>query len=112
MSIIDSIKVYVKTKEGFGWPEDADEFTPGAADSKVLPSAASTTGGAAVVSAGSGGAGDGLNMQPLPLTAIDRLLASALEVLDGLFATQQQSNQQQDLVSLGLYLDIVFRLYY
>ena len=40
----------------------------------------------------------GGSQAPVPLTAMDRLLASALEVLDGMFATQPQQ-QQQELVS-------------
>ena len=88
--MIDSIKVYVKTKEAFSWPEDSEDFTP--ADSKASAQASST---ATVVSPGTNI--EGGSLQPVPLTAIDRLLASALEVLDGMFATQQQQ-QQQELV--------------
>jgi E3 ubiquitin-protein ligase UBR4 len=51
VTMIDSIKVYVKTKEAFGWPEDAEDF---AADAK-LPSQVSSTGSAVINTGGMDG---------------------------------------------------------
>ena len=109
---MDSIKVYVKTKEGFGWPEDTEDFAGSSSDSKSSSSTNATVGGpsqtssaagninnstsivAASAAAGTSTGGVGSLAEtnvalPMPLTAIDRMLASALEVLDGIFATQQ-----------------------
>lgn len=38
--MVDSIKVFTKTKEAFGWPEEPDEFTEQSAP-KSAPSVAS-----------------------------------------------------------------------
>jgi len=95
--MVDSIKVYVKTKEGFGWPEDAEDFAGGTgSEGTKVPSTQLSSGGASMSSGGA--AGDGVGLLPAPLTPVDRLLASALEVLDGMFATQQA---QQEVVSAG-----------
>ncbi|CAB4062605.1 UBR4 [Lepeophtheirus salmonis] len=63
VSIIDSIQVYGKTKEAFGWPEDVEESS----STNQEPS-------------------DLMDAQPLPLTPLDKLIASILELLEGCFA--------------------------
>ncbi|XP_074655636.1 E3 ubiquitin-protein ligase UBR4-like [Tubulanus polymorphus] len=78
VTIIDSVKLYTKTKEAFGWPEDTDDIPDTGPSKSVLP----------VVdgSASNGYDPDITSLVPLPLTATDRLLASSLEVLDGCFS--------------------------
>ena len=74
VTIIDSIKVYGKTKEAFGWPDDPPDDFPSAAGA-VLPSSTSASPAnesEAIVSS-----------PPVPLTSLDKLVASALEVLEG-----------------------------
>lgn len=35
VTMVDSIKIYGKTKDSFGWPEETDEAIPAAASGKV-----------------------------------------------------------------------------
>ncbi|XP_069121893.1 E3 ubiquitin-protein ligase UBR4-like isoform X2 [Argopecten irradians] len=77
VTMVDSIKVFVKTKEAFGWPEEVDEFPESQAVVKPATSASTMTNNDS----------DSVPSAPLPLTSADRLLGSALEVLDGAFAS-------------------------
>ena len=60
--MLDSVKVYVKTKEAFGWPEETDEFPEASAlkTATPVPALASSTESDAVPSA------------PLPMTSADK----------------------------------------
>ncbi|XP_052093919.1 E3 ubiquitin-protein ligase UBR4-like [Mytilus californianus] len=82
VTMVDSIKVYVKTKESFGWPEETDEF-PESSVSKVLQQQ-----GVVTVTES-----ETVSFAPLPLTCADRLLGSALEVLDGAFVNTSASDK-------------------
>ena len=42
VTMVDSIKVFTKTKEAFGWPEEPDEFTE-RPKAKVTPPVTATT---------------------------------------------------------------------
>ncbi|XP_077538894.1 E3 ubiquitin-protein ligase-like protein poe isoform X3 [Haemaphysalis longicornis] len=75
VTMVDSVKVYGKSKEAFGWPEESDEFT-----TNVGIAAPSNTGAVAVIDP------DGISSTPLPLTALDRLTKSCLEMLDDCFS--------------------------
>ncbi|XP_060554667.1 E3 ubiquitin-protein ligase UBR4-like, partial [Ruditapes philippinarum] len=79
VTMVDSIKVFTKTKEAFGWPEEPDEFTEQSAP-KPTPSVVSalpnTSEMDTVTSA----------LAYMPLTSADKLLSSSLEVLDGAFS--------------------------
>ncbi len=59
--MIDSVKVYVKTKESFGWPEETDEF-PETMAPKV----------AASIPTVSSSESDPVQAVPLPLTTADK----------------------------------------
>lgn len=63
VTMIDSIKIYVKTKESFGWPEESDEF-PESSVTKALqqPGVVTVTESETV------------SFAPLPLTCADRLV--------------------------------------
>lgn len=64
VTMIDSIKIYVKTKEAFGWPEDQEDFPePPSGKLAVPPSGSGGLTGLDV---------DSNNMMPLPLTSVDR----------------------------------------
>ncbi|KAK7478490.1 hypothetical protein BaRGS_00030249, partial [Batillaria attramentaria] len=78
VTMVDSVKVYIKTKEAFGWPEEPDEFPDPPVSSKVTSSSAGII---------SNSENDATPSQPIPMTTADRLLGSGLEVLDGAFAT-------------------------
>ena len=64
VTMLDSVKVYVKTKEQFGWPEDeSEEFQTAEGVNKASPSASASS--SAYVS-------DVAMLAPLPLTSVDR----------------------------------------
>lgn len=68
--MVDSIKVYVKTKEAFGWPEDSEDFPEPTAQSKPAP-VASTSNGLNTVEP------DTNVCLPIPITSMDRYFASS-----------------------------------
>jgi E3 ubiquitin-protein ligase UBR4 len=76
VTMVDFIKVFVKSKESFGWPEEPDEFLDSQTQKSLTSSGGMAMGETEVVP----------SVAPLPLTSADRLLGSALEVLDGAFA--------------------------
>lgn len=76
VTMVDFIKVFVKTKESFGWPEEPDEFLESQTQKSLTSSGGMNSADSEVVPSAT----------PLPLTSADRLLGSALEVLDGAFA--------------------------
>ncbi|BFZ02848.1 hypothetical protein BsWGS_05885 [Bradybaena similaris] len=88
ITMVDSVKVYVKTKEAFGWPEEPEDFPEPA-----------TSSAAKLVNPSNGvplSEFDNVPAVPLPMTAADRLLGSALEVLDGAFVvTSPQDERDQ-----------------
>ena len=63
ITMFDSVKVYVKTKEAFGWPEEPDEFPEPSVPSKVTP----PSGGIAMAAES-----DAAPSQPIPMTNADR----------------------------------------
>ncbi|XP_033099816.1 E3 ubiquitin-protein ligase UBR4-like [Anneissia japonica] len=73
VTMVDSIKVYGKTKESFGWPDDPPEDFPATTGQPPPASAAATPTNDNEV----------LASPPLPLTPLDKLVASSVEVLDG-----------------------------
>ncbi|KAL4218587.1 perineurial glial growth [Mactra antiquata] len=79
VTMVDSIKVFTKTKESFGWPEEPEEFNE-QATVKQTASTASSSGNGTENETGP------VSMTTMPLTLSDRLLSSALEVLDGAFS--------------------------
>ncbi|KAK7862494.1 hypothetical protein R5R35_005919 [Gryllus longicercus] len=71
VTMIDSIKVYGKTKDAFGWPEETEDMTTGSS----VP--ATTTTGT--------GTDTDVAVQPVQLTSLEKMVAGILEVLDGCF---------------------------
>lgn len=65
--MLDSTKVYVKTKEQFGWPEDNEDF-PEASVTAAKQSQTTSTG----VNGTSSNDTDSSVSVALPLTAMDR----------------------------------------
>ena len=63
--MVDSIKIYMKTKETFGWPEDTEDFPEPSAQSKPAP-IASTSNGSNTLEA------DANICTPIPITSMDR----------------------------------------
>ena len=83
VTMVDSIKVYVKTKESFGWPEETDEFPESSITKNLQQQGVITVTESETVS-----------FAPLPLTCADRLLGSALEVLDGAFVNTGSNEKE------------------
>ena len=63
--MVDSIKIYVKTKESFGWPEDSEDFPEPSTQSKPAPVASASNGLNAMDS-------DTSICMPIPITSMDR----------------------------------------
>ncbi|XP_076048949.1 E3 ubiquitin-protein ligase-like protein poe isoform X2 [Oratosquilla oratoria] len=76
VTMVDSVKIYGKTKDDFGWPEEPEDF-PSTVNGNGNSN--NTTGCTDTVSVG------GVSSAPQPLTHMDRLVAAALETLDGYF---------------------------
>lgn len=70
ITMVDSVKVYVKTKEAFGWPEEPDDFPEPAATS--TSKLVNTSNGVAVAEA------DSTPAAPLPMTVADRCVLCAV----------------------------------
>lgn len=94
VTMVDSIVVYSKTKENFNWYEEqAEEF----------PSTPTTT--AATTSASSGPSADSEPMSPppVPMTSLDKILSSSLEVLEGVvnLVSYQEESHRETVMRLG-----------
>lgn len=63
--MVDSVKVYIKSKESFGWPEDNEDFPESSTGPKLSSGLPSSNG---LVS----GEVEGLSSTPMPLTSVDR----------------------------------------
>ncbi|GFN91871.1 E3 ubiquitin-protein ligase ubr4 [Plakobranchus ocellatus] len=90
ITMVDSVKVYVKTKEVFGWPEEPEDFPEPSAPPAVK--AASTSNGTTTTEA------ENAPATPLPMTVSDKLLSSALEVLDGAFTTAGTQHEDKEVL--------------
>ncbi|WAR30664.1 UBR4-like protein [Mya arenaria] len=87
VTMMDSIKIFTKTKEVFGWPEEPEDFAD-QSSAKPVPSAVAAANESETTLA---------TMATLPLTSADRLLSSALEVLEGAFSAM--SAEEKDSLS-------------
>lgn len=77
VAMLDSIKVYGKSKDAFGWPEESDDNNGGvsaSATSAPIPIPSAAGAGAASASAPDSGSPT--------ITPIDKMITSMLEVLD------------------------------
>ncbi|XP_069598111.1 E3 ubiquitin-protein ligase UBR4 isoform X6 [Ranitomeya imitator] len=89
VTMIDAIKIYGKTKEQFGWPDEPPEEFPSASVSSVCPpnlnqNNGSTDGETAAPPSCNGTVIE--SSDPEPLTILDRLVGSSLEALESCFA--------------------------
>ncbi|XP_071445233.1 E3 ubiquitin-protein ligase UBR4 isoform X2 [Hetaerina americana] len=76
ITMVDSIKVYGKTKEAFGWLEETEE-----GNGSVQNMTAPVTGGGLT----EGEAGLSSSSSSHPLTSLERMTSGVLEVLEGCF---------------------------
>ncbi|GIY36069.1 e3 ubiquitin-protein ligase UBR4 [Caerostris darwini] len=93
VTMVDSVKIFGKTKEAFGWPDDSDDFP--------TQTAAGAIGGPGTEA---GVEVDGIPAAPLPLTPLDRLVSSSLELLDGCFSFGLNSDDKSSLKSSAIEL--------
>ena len=80
VNMIDSVQIWTKTKEAFGWPEDNEEYTSGVSTEGVTEA-------------------EKVQVQPCILTPVDKVVMSALESLDSAFSvceTNTLSEQQYE----------------
>uniref|UniRef100_A0A182FS89 Uncharacterized protein n=2 Tax=Anopheles albimanus TaxID=7167 RepID=A0A182FS89_ANOAL len=93
ITILDSIKIYGKTKDAFGWPEETEDasnggqLNNGAAASQVATATSSGNAGEASTGGNGGGSAgtDGTasaSMDGLYMTSLDRMLSGMLHVLE------------------------------
>ena len=68
ITMVDSVKVYVKTKEVFGWPEEPEDFPEPSAPPAVKATASSNGASAAET--------ENAPAAPLPMTASDKYVPS------------------------------------
>lgn len=86
VTMVDSVKIFGKTKEAFGWPDDSDDFP--------TQNVSGTVGGTGTEA---GVEVDGMSAAPLPLTPLDRLVSSSLELLDGCFSSGLSTDDKTQL---------------
>ena len=88
ITIVDSIKVYGKTKEAFAWPEDHEEYQ----------SAMTSAAGAVVTQPSSAISVVEFDSQQSSqhLSALERLLTRSLDVLDGCFHLSTIPSEPKD----------------
>ncbi|KAG5896473.1 hypothetical protein JTB14_005854 [Gonioctena quinquepunctata] len=73
VTMVDSIKVYGKSKDSFGWPEESDETVP-------------SSGPGVIQHVATGSEGDQNNKNAAQLTKLEKLVVGILESLDGTFS--------------------------
>ncbi|XP_075046927.1 E3 ubiquitin-protein ligase UBR4 isoform X4 [Mixophyes fleayi] len=89
VTMIDAIKIYGKTKEQFGWPDEPPEEFPSASVSSVCPPSLTQGNGSTDGETTTPPSTNGTVIEssdPAPLTILDRLVGSSLEALESCFA--------------------------
>lgn len=79
VTIVDSVKVYSKSKDIFGWPEEADETGGSLVPGTNNPNTSSAT-------VGSEGEGGALSISPVQVSSLEKMVAGALQALEGCFS--------------------------
>ena len=95
VNIIDSVQVYGKSKEIFGWPEDPDEGFLGIGSNA---SATIAGGPAGHISGYNSNNAQQLYRDKCNFGHIDKIITGALEILDGCFAIQAAGSSDESLV--------------
>lgn len=95
VNIVDSVQIYGKTKEIFGWPEDSEEAYSGIGSNTIGTNMGSTSVPGIASNSLNSQIGDS-NIHPFSPT--DRIVTGALEILDGCFAIQAAGSSDESLV--------------
>nr|XP_054369209.1 E3 ubiquitin-protein ligase UBR4 [Mirounga angustirostris] len=102
VTMIDAVKIYGKTKEQFGWPDEPPEEFPSASVSNICPSNLNQSNGTGDSDSGAPATTSG--------TILERLVVSSLEALESCFAVgpiiekERNKNAAQELATLLLSL--------
>ncbi|CAB0040844.1 unnamed protein product, partial [Trichogramma brassicae] len=83
--MVDSIKIYGKTKDAFGWPEESEDIPP----AQGAPTQA-TTGVSSVTDNT-----ENLTVSPTPLPAVDKMVSSVLDVLEYSFTLSNDDSKSE-----------------
>ena len=99
VNIVDSVHIYGKSKESFGWPDDQDEFSGPSTSTAGLPALANASSGH--------DGGDGINSTnssggQMPHGPLDILISVVLDILDGCFTVEASPNNLEEHKSMAL----------
>ncbi|XP_044852020.1 E3 ubiquitin-protein ligase UBR4 isoform X3 [Mauremys mutica] len=89
VTMMDAVKIYGKTKEQFGWPDEPPEDFPAASVSNVCPPNLNQGNGTGDLESAAPAAASGTVLESSEtesLTILDRLVVSSLEALESCFA--------------------------
>ncbi|XP_043276539.1 protein purity of essence isoform X5 [Venturia canescens] len=89
--MVDSIKVYGKTKDAFGWPEEPEEIPAG----QSTPAPA--TAGSSV-----NNENESTLVSPAPLSSVDKMVSSILEVLESSFTLSSNDDSKAALKNTAI----------
>ncbi|XP_055254807.1 E3 ubiquitin-protein ligase UBR4 [Moschus berezovskii] len=113
VTMIDAVKIYGKTKEQFGWPDEPPEEFPSASVSNICPSNLTQSNGTGDSDSAAPATTSGTVLESSEtesLTKLDRLVVSSLEALESCFAVgpiiekERNRNAAQELATLLLSL--------
>ncbi|XP_064028194.1 E3 ubiquitin-protein ligase UBR4 isoform X5 [Pogoniulus pusillus] len=102
VTMMDSIKIYGKTKEQFGWPDEPPEDFPSASVSNVCPPNLNQGNGAGDTESAAPTAASGTVLESSEtesLTTLDRLVVSSLEALESCFAVGPVNEKEKNKVA-------------
>ncbi|XP_068018818.1 LOW QUALITY PROTEIN: E3 ubiquitin-protein ligase UBR4 [Melanerpes formicivorus] len=91
VTMMDSIKIYGKTKEQFGWPDEPPEDFPSASVSNVCPPNLNQGNGTGDAESAAPAAASG--------TVLERLVVSSLEALESCFAVGPVNEKEKNKVA-------------
>lgn len=109
VTMVDSVKVYGKTKESFGWPDDADEQLPATGSNGTLNVQSSQGQMASPVGHPSGYLSKLLIQSPAQLV-LDQLVGGAVSLLDGSLSLQQQMSAPTSSSSRDRFLELATQI--
>ncbi|XP_015606097.1 protein purity of essence isoform X2 [Cephus cinctus] len=89
--MVDSIKVYGKTKDAFGWPEEAEEISAGQSTPAPVATGTATNNEA-----------ENIIPSPAPLSSLDKMISSILEVLESSFTLTLNDDSKSTLRSTAI----------
>uniref|UniRef100_A0A8C5JLD8 Ubiquitin protein ligase E3 component n-recognin 4 n=1 Tax=Junco hyemalis TaxID=40217 RepID=A0A8C5JLD8_JUNHY len=102
VTMMDSIKIYGKTKEQFGWPDEPPEDFPSASVSNVCPPNLNQGNGTGDTESAAPAAASGTVLESSDtesLTTLDRLVVSSLEALESCFAVGPVNEKEKNKIA-------------